>query len=262
MRKNTLPLALLIAVLFFFSSCATVNRAYYFRDLQPGSEKIDSSKLGAMQKIQNGDGISVVISSKDPALTAYLNPLNYNLGGVGSTGASQNSGFQGYHVDSTGSVSLPLIGKVAVTGLSTVQAAEEIRKRIEFYFKDPFVSVALYGRVSVLTSQNGTTIPLFNERLTIFEALSQAGNNTSGLDVSDRRNKIWVIREDSGKRIYARIDLNKKEIFNSPYYYLRNNDLVYIEPSKYATFVKITASTRNFLAIAGGIAALIIALKK
>lgn len=258
MRRFTLLLTVSVLVLSFFS-CSTVKRAYYFNDLKPATEKIDSTLLGALQRIQRGDGVFVVISSKDPALTAYLNPLSYNVSGA--NGSNQQSGFQGYHVDTAGMITLPLIGKVMVANLTTLEASEEIRKRVEFYYKDPFVNVSLYSRVSILTAESGTIVPMVNERLTIFEALSQAGT-TAGFDVSDRRNKVWVIREDSGKRIYSRVDLTKKEVFASPYYYLRNNDLVYVEPSRYNTFIKMSNSTRNLLLIAGGIAALIIAFKK
>jgi polysaccharide export outer membrane protein len=257
--KKLLTISLLVLLIGSFSSCSVVKRAYYFNDLKPGTEKIDSAILGSFQRIQKGDGVSVVITSKDPTLTAYLNPLSYGMSGVNPSG--QQSGFQGYRIDNEGTITLPLIGKVKLEGLTTRDASEEIRKRVEFYYKDPYVVVSVVGKVTVLTSQGGASVPIVNERITIFEALAQASTQAA-FNPSDRRNAVWVIREDSGKRVYAQVNLNKRDIFNSPYYYLRTNDMVYVEPGKFATFATINTPLRNTLLILGSVAAIIFAVKK
>jgi polysaccharide export outer membrane protein len=96
-----------------------------------------------------------------------------------------------------------------------------------------------------------------NERITIFEALTQSGMQ----DAFDIRNKVWLIREDSGKRYFAEVNLNSKKIFESPYYYLHSNDLIYLKPNKFSASISPTSPLRGIVAIIGSLAAVIIVLK-
>ena len=98
------------------------------------------------------------------------------------------------------------------------------------------------------------SVPLMDERLTILEVLSTMRTNNLKLD------RAWVIREFDGKRVTAKVNLNSKQVFTSPYYYLRNNDIVYIEPNKLNQFLEVNAPSRNLLGITTGMTALFLSL--
>jgi polysaccharide export outer membrane protein len=111
---------------------------------------------------------------------------------------------------------------------------------LAFYYKDLFVNVSLIGKVYIINGNEGTTINIINERLTILEAISQ---NLAKTDASDKSD-VWIIREDSGKRHFSKIDLTSKKIFESPYFYLRSNDFIYIMPNKYNWIISPTSPVR------------------
>jgi polysaccharide export outer membrane protein len=105
-----------------------------------------------------------------------------------------------------------------------------------------------------MSGRSGSTITLNNERLTIFEALSQANQPIDPYDIKD---KIWLIREDSGKRYFVNLDLNSKKIFESPYYYLRNNDLIYLKPGKFSSVNSSSSPFRASISVLGSIGSLL-----
>ena len=126
------------------------------------------------------------------------------------------------------------------------------------YFKDPYVYVTLNGKVFILNGRGGYTIPLTNERLTILEALAQQ----NAYEPDDRWDEVLIIREIDGKRTTAFVDLNTKQILNSPYYYLHNNDVIYIKPGKINATLKSTTSIRSTIGLVTGVLALFIILFK
>ena len=237
------------------SSCINTNKLYYFSDQLPSVQQYDSLKQFAIQRIQPMDRIAITIGSTDPALTAYLNPFNTASGQIAT--AQQNSNSNGYLVNAEGSIEFPLLGKVPVSGLTSVEAAKLIKDKLAYYYKDLFVNVNLNTKVYFLNGRQGTAISMNNERLTIFEALTQSGIQ----DAFDIKNKVWLIREDSGKRYFTQVNLNSKKVFESPYYYLHSNDLIYIQPNKYTTSLAPTSPFRGIVAVLGSIAAIIIAIK-
>lgn len=190
--------------------------------------------------IKKGDVLSVQISSLNQEASAFFNP--YAAMRVGENQVPTNALPQtsGYLVTDNGSIELPLIGTVAVAGQTNLQAAELIRTKLKSYLKEPTVSVRnLNFRVSVLgevARPSLFTIP--NEQLTLPEALGLAGD----LTIYGRRDNVLIIREQDGKRTFARLDLTKREAFRSPYYSLRPNDIVYVEPSK----ARIATTDRTF----------------
>lgn len=239
-------------VLFFLYSCVPSNKLYYFHDQVPSSEKIDSGKQVSIQRIHKNDRIGITISSTDPSLTAFLNPFNIQNAGTATQQANS-----GYLVNSAGKIEFPLLGQVSVEGLTSVEAATLIRDKLTFYYKDLFVNVNLSGRVFFMNGRIGTTIPMTNERLTVFEAIAQSGAQ----DPYDKKNEVWLVREDSGQRYYTKLNLNSKEIFHSSYYYLQNNDLIYVQPGKYSSFLSPSSPARNALTISAAVLSVFIALK-
>ena len=164
----------------------------------------------------------------------------------------------GYLVNSEGAIEFPLLGKVQVKGLTTSEVSTLIKEKLSYYYKDLFVSVNLFGNVYLIVGSTGTTISIKNERLTVFEALSQV----SIQDPNDMKNDVWIIREDSGKRIYAKLNLSSKSIFESQYYYLKNNDFIYLKPSKVSNLLTGTGPFKVAMATALTLITLIVAIRK
>lgn len=226
-------------LLFAMPSCIPTNKLYYFHNQEPNIHSTEASKALQPLRIQQGDKINITVSCPDPTQTAFLNPFNTQNTGNASGGA-------GFVVNSIGQIDFPLIGKVSVAGLSSEQAADSIKKKLQHYYRDPYVYVNLTGKIFFINGKNGMAIPLNNERLTIFEALAQVGIQ----DHFERRDAVWIVREENNQRSYQLVNLNDKSIFNSPYYYLHNNDLIYIRPNQFYSLFAQNSPVRNaFLGI-------------
>ena len=242
---------LYVIIVCFFTSCISSKKIYYVNDLNAQVDNIDSLKKSAIQKVQKGDKVSIIVSCPDPSKTSFLNPFNnQNPGGNASQSAI------GFLVDSTGNIDFPLLGKLGITGMTSTEIAGLIKTGLKKYFIDPYVYVTLSGKVYILNGRGGYSVPMNNERLTIFEALAQQGSYES----DDKWDEVLVIREENGKRVSAFCDLNSKDIINSPYYYLHNNDVLYIKPGKLSATLKGTTAIRSTIGLVTGVLALFILL--
>lgn len=192
-------------------------------------------------KIQSGDILSVLVSSLSPEASSMFNPHNTMVAGVAVTQPQPNapSAAMGYLVDDEGFINLPLVGKLKVKDLTTIEAKALITEKLDKFLQQPTVNLRISNfKVSVLGEVNKPsvyTVP--NEKISLPEALSLAGD----LTIYGKRQNILIIRETNGKREFARIDLRKRDFFNSPFYYLQPNDIVYVEPTK----GRITSSDRT-----------------
>ncbi|MCF2519166.1 polysaccharide biosynthesis/export family protein [Dyadobacter sp. CY351] len=192
--------------------------------------------------IQKGDMLSIIVGSLSQEANEVFNAANQRSSSsmsYGSSGAPSVQPF-GYLVRNDGFVELPMIGKVAVEGLETEAAADMVRTKLNRYLKEPSVIIHnLNFKVSVLGEVNRPAVyNIPNEKITLPEVLSLAGD----LTIYGKRDNIMIVREENGKREYVRVDLTSRDIFNSPFYYMHKNDLVYIEPTK----AKMSANNRGF----------------
>jgi polysaccharide export outer membrane protein len=251
MAKNSLFCAVLLLMMINFCSCSVTKGKIYFKDQQVSVQQLDSIKDFAIQRIQKSDRINITVTSTEPSLMAFLNPF-------GNAGGNNNNGLVGYLVDLDGNIEFPLIGKIQVNGLTTKETENIIKSKLAFYYKDLFVNVSLSGKVYMINGNEGSTINITNERLTILEAITQ---NLSKSEANDK-SEVWIIREDSGKRYFSKIDLTSKKIFESPYFFLRSNDFIYIMPNKYNWLVSQSSPVRLTFTFLVSIASLIILLTK
>lgn len=239
MLKNS-TLLLLIAGLLAFFSCNSYRRIPYFQDVNREKRAIEDINNFSPLTIQPSDILSVTVSS--------LNPLAYN----DSAGREL-----GYLVNQDGEVSLPLIGKVQVAGLTTSVVEDQIQEKLTAYLTQPSVNVRVLNfKVAILGDVSRPDVyQVPSERITITEALSMAGD----LNITARRNDLLLIREVNGKREYVPLDLTSSDIFHSPYYYLKNNDVIYVQPdkTKYAT---VDGSYRTFSLVLSGLSIVAIIL--
>ncbi|WP_266363399.1 polysaccharide biosynthesis/export family protein [Tellurirhabdus rosea] len=232
MKTNNWILLCLLAVCF--ASCVSPKQVAYFQSPVPDATG-DEIELTAryIPTIQTSDVLSIYVSSLNSEASSFFNPyapVDRSATAAPATSAGQLTSAVGYLVDNKGHVELPLIGQVKVGGLSTTDARDLIREKLRTYLKEPTVNVRFLNfKVSVMgevARPSMFTIP--NEQITLPEALSLAGDVT----IYGRRDNVLVIREVGGKKQFARINLNKRDLFTSPYYYLHPNDIVYVEPGK------------------------------
>jgi len=155
-----------------------------------------------------------------------------------------------YTVDNNGEIILPMLGKVKVAGLTRVEAIEKIRSELGQYIKDPGVNINFNNfRVSILgeVARPGSFI-MPTERVTVLEALGMAGD----LTIRGVRENVMLIREVDGQKTIHRLDLTKQNTLNSPYYYLAQNDVIYVEPNKaQINNSKLGSNTSVIISIAG-----------
>jgi len=221
-----------LAFLSVTTSCVTPKTIVYFQgDTSRYSSQIVTQKY--IPVIQPNDLLSIVVGSLSAEANVVFNTpneftttsVNYSAGGGGAKVQPL-----GYLVDSDGSIEIPLVGKVKIGGLRTTDAADTIRTRLLNYLKEPSVIVRnMNFKVSVLGEVKLPAIYVIpDEKITLPEVLSIAGD----LTIYGNRSNVMLIREENGKREYIRIDLTSREIFDSPYYYLHKNDVIYVEPVK------------------------------
>lgn len=233
MYKITSYLVVLMMCLYL-SSCNTYKNIPYFQELETSSVLDEPVKNYSPLTIQPADILGIHVTSRNPESAAIF---NYNLSPTNNTYAAngQNSPVTGYMVDEEGFIHLPLIGKRKASGLTISELREQIATELVKLYRDPVVNirilnfkVAVYGDV-----QQPNIYTLQNERTTITQALSLAGD----LNITAMRKRVFLVREIDGSRKFIPIDLTSKKVFESPYFYLKNNDEIYVQPdkTKYAT---------------------------
>ncbi len=220
---------LIAAAVFLVSSCGAPKNIAYFQNRainQP--EKID--KHGGIV-IQPKDMLSIVVSSKNPELVVMFNlpVVSYQAGSEVVTYANQR--IMGYVVDNDGYIDFPILGRIKVDGLTRWELSELIKNRLVAggYLSDAVVVVEFMNfKVSVIGEVNSPgTYSIQGDKVTVLQAISLARD----LTIFGQRENVTVIRERDGERVMYQINLCDVSMFNSPAYYLQQNDIVYVEPS-------------------------------
>ncbi|WP_221394613.1 polysaccharide biosynthesis/export family protein [Dyadobacter sp. NIV53] len=227
---------LVFTVLIYFTlcSCGSYKNIPYFKDIDRSAPTEEQVENFSLLTIQPADILGINVNSRNPESSSVF---NYNLNRVNGNNYDQSSDnpVTGYLVNQNGEITLPLIGNLKVTDLSIFQLQEKMNQLLQTYYKDPVVSIRLLNfKVSIFGDvQRPDVYTLQNTRTTITQALSLAGD----LNITAIRSNITLIREENGKRHYIPLDLTSKKIFSSPYYYLKNNDEIYVQPdrTKYAS---------------------------
>lgn len=234
----------IIAIVAFFSSCGVKYKSVpYFTDLPADSTIQEQIKNQTVLKIQKDDILAITVSSLNPEASAIFNLGNTSsLQGNPTGSVNPANTANGFMVDQNGAIQLPLIGNIQVEGLSTNAARELIQSKLLVFLKEPVVGLRVVNfKVSVLGDVARPGVyPVQNERISVNEALSMAGD----LTITAVRNNVLLVRENKGKREYIRLNMQSRELFNSPYYYLQNNDVLYIQPGS-AKYASVDSSYRN-----------------
>lgn len=263
MKKLFTPIIVCFMVLTIISSCVSTKDVPYMKnadivDLTPSRGLYDA-------KIMPKDLLTITVSTLNADASA---PFNGGSTSIVAQGNSNTASTQGYLVDNNGDIEFPLVGKIHVAGLTKTLCQEAIRERIAPYLaktERPLVTVRMSSyRITVLGEVKGPgVIPVTTEKISVLEAIASAGD----LSIYGRRDNVMLIREDSnGQKSIHRLNLNDANIINSPYFYLQQNDVLYIQPNKVqasnAGFGPLTSMVFSFLGIATGLAGFVIGILK
>jgi polysaccharide biosynthesis/export protein len=242
-------------LIFYLQSCMSAKESIYAVNLQPGNDTVPVAKYSSEQKIQVADIVQVMVNGLDQQVVMEFNMQQQggNMGGQGGRGMGQR-------VSEAGTIIVPHLGQVAIAGMTVEEASEKIMVGISRYIKEPTVLVSVLNyKVSVLGAvRSPGQYTAQTDRITILDALAQAGD----IQFSGLRDRVWVIREADGKRTYQQINLNKSELFTSDFYYLKNNDVVYVQPNAMSAFFGGNTALFATIGAIGGIVAIIVALAR
>jgi len=222
-------------VLILLSSCSQRNLVY-FSDLPASSEFNTPVKNYIPPKIQSDDILSVSVSSLNPESNVLFNNVLLPTTG-NNTNVIADKINEGYIVDKNGSINFPVIGKIPLAGLTKEQATEKMTDLIKAHVKN--FKVTVIGEVN-----KPSTFTVATEKINVLEALGLAGDMTA----YGRRENVLIIREKDGVRSTSRINLNNKDVLNSAYFYLQQNDIVYVEPDNRVK-VSATAPGNRFIGL-------------
>ena len=222
-----------VFIVLIMSSCTTFKKIPYFKDMDHTVPTKETVKNYSPFIIQPADILGINVSSRNPESSSIF---NYNLNRVNGNvyDNSPDNPITGYKVDEKGDIQLPIIGNLKAAGMTVSELSGKLNQLLLTYYKDPVVNIRIINfKVTIFGDVLRPNVyTLQNERTTITQALSLAGD----LNITAVRN-ITLIREENGVRNFIPIDLTSKQIFQSPYYYLKNNDEIYVQPdrTKYAT---------------------------
>lgn len=220
----------LAAVLLLVTSCRTKDQVSYFQDLKAVRHmELTDAKANYEAKICTDDQLAIFVSSIDPDAVAVFNLPLTTFMQPGQKNVSTTPVVQSYLVDNHGNIDFPVIGTLHVAGMTRRELSDMLQEKISVYAKNPLVTIIIQNfKISVLGEVNRPgTITIANERISILDALGLAGDLTI---YGDRKNVV-LIRDNDGKKEYISFDLTSSEIFSSPYFYLQQNDVLYVEPN-------------------------------
>jgi polysaccharide export outer membrane protein len=246
-----------LSTVLFFSliaisllSCRTNKNITYFKDISDSlylNPQIVSTAKFEDPKIRPNDILQVSIITLEPIINEMLNTEGTSSFSVqpGTTNTSTSSpSINGFLVDKDGYIELPVVGKIKLTGLTTAEARDFIHKKVEIFYKSPVVNVRFTNFTITVLGEviRPATYVVPNEKVSILDAIGMAGD----LTIYGKRENILLIRDTSGYKQFIRFNLNSSSVITSPYFYLKQGDMVYVEPNKSKIETTDAAKIRNY----------------
>lgn len=237
MNIKKIKILLFILGITLLNSCTSKKELLYFNDIDV---KTPDKIVFSPSKIQPNDILSIVISSSTPELAVM-----YNQNSIPSTG---------YLVSLDGMITLPVLGKMKAQDLTLMDLETSLAKTLidGKHLVNPIVTARLLNaKFTVLGEVNNPgTYPFNEQNISILQALGYAGD----LTIHGKRQDVLIIREENNSKTYMKIDLTSKEWFNTPYYYIKPNDVIYVNPNgakvKSAGFISNAGSLLTLISIA------------
>lgn len=216
---------LLFLVIISLASCASRKDLAYLQNADSMQNLESFYSFEPTLKVD--DLLSIIVSAETPEVTIPFNlpqiQGNYQIG-------NNQNGIKTYLIDAEGFIDFPVVGSIQLAGLSRREAVDKLTDAVAIYIINPSINLRILNyKVSIIGEVvRPGNYPIESERITLLEALSKSGD----LTIYGRRDNILVIREIDGKKSYNFVDLSKADFINSPFYYLSQNDVVYVEPNK------------------------------
>lgn len=255
MYRNLISLVIIVFFSFNMVSCVSSKEIVLLNNLSDTSKgSLDNARTNFEAPIQKNDLLSIAIGGSNPEDLTILNSGSGSMSGTISGGATLKS--IGYLVEADGKIQLPFLGRVQAEGLTRLQLEDTLTRMLKDYTKNPVVNIKFlnYGYSVLGEVSHPGQFEMNNERTTILEAIAMANDLTT----YGKRNNVLVIREVNGKREFGRVNLLSKDIFKSPYFYLKTNDVVYVEPVKSKFLTR--GGAPQYIGIAAGAIGLILAI--
>lgn len=230
MKNIFIVVTVIVAGILMGTSCSSSKDSLtYFENIDNLSSNVGLGVNDFSIKIVPDDELKVVVTSQVPEATAPYNVPIANYATKSALAATGTPALQTYKVDKSGNIVLPVIGTIHVAGKTTDEVADYIRNEVAKDVNDPYVTVSLYNfRINVLGEVNKPgCVVVSRERYSILDALADANDMTE----YGKRENVLLIREVDGKKQYVRLNLQDAKLLESPYFYLQQNDVVYVEPN-------------------------------
>lgn len=229
MKKVVIAIVVAVTMVLTLGSCGSAKQVAYFQNID--SLNLSASRMLYDATIKPKDQLSIIVKTTDEQVSEPFNIFMKN--GMSNMNSSQGQNLQSYLVDNNGDIEFPVVGKIHVLGLTSRQCEDLIRTKISPYLaatEHPLVTVRLGSFRVVVLGEVGSpgAISVPYEKMSVVEAIAQSGD----LGLQGKRKNVLLIREDAtGMKSAHRLDLTDANIINSPYYYLQQNDVIYVEPN-------------------------------
>lgn len=258
--RGALKSSLVLLFSLLFTSCNTTKNVAYFQDINPeGNTLLANASKFTEPTVLADDLLSISVFTIDPVTNMVINQTASQAIGVvtnANVALGSTPPVAGFLVDKNGEVDLAVIGKVKVVGLTTFQARDLIKEKASRVYANPNVQVRFANfKVTVLGEvAHPASYVLPNERVSVLDAIGLAGD----LTIFGKRENITLIRDIDGRKEFAKLNLTSKEVFNSPYFYLKQNDVIYVEPNKGKAASLNQARTQTYALIGSLISVLVV----
>lgn len=229
--RNYFAWAIALLVLASLGACGSKRNLVYFSDL-PDTVVVQEQIANLEEPtIQPGDILRITVNSLNAETNRLFNTGTMLSAEESRTAIDGNLAAEGYLVNADGYITFPVVGQVLLEGMTREQARQNLVNAVSTYAKDPIINIRFMNfRITVVGEVKvPSTFTVPSEKINIIEALGLAGDMTE----FGKRENVLLIREQNGQRTVVRLNLNEKATLNSPYFYLRQNDVVYVEPSRY-----------------------------
>ncbi|MDD4515322.1 polysaccharide biosynthesis/export family protein [Massilibacteroides sp.] len=214
----------------FLGACAVPKDVVYFQGVDElTKEQINLLSRQYEARIQPDDLLSIAVTAPDPTVVTAFNPPATAYAAQGDEQIRSTESMFTYLVNTDGEINFPILGKIKIGGLTKRDAVELLQEKISKYASNPLVDIRILNyKVTILgdVARPGT-IGLKNDRISVLDALGLAGD----MNLSANRKNVMLIRETNGVKEYARLDFTDTSLFSSPYYFLQQNDVLYVEPN-------------------------------
>ena len=238
MRTNFFSMCTLAAIIML-SGCTSSKKILYFQNIDDAELKPLTTEYEAV--IKKDDRLTIVVSGPDKLVCA---PYNLTLNEMSATGGGYSSNPEqstlSYLVDPNGDIEFPILGKIHVEGMTRNDLVNYLTTEIGKDVKEPIVYVSFKNyKITILGEvRSPGTYTIDSEKINILQALGRAGD----LNLTAKRENILLLREENGVVTHHRIDLRDKDILESPYFYLQQNDVIYVSPSATRVATATTAT--------------------